>query len=252
MSKTSTHPPASCPFAICCRYCALLLDCCRWERLDLGDELPVAEHSDLDDSSSVSSSSSSTHGDSAYDPAHDLAPQQAVYLQQPVSLQQEPVSWQDIADLQQQQQQGMLSGPLDNIQEEEPPKRPQRISAFGEATEAATIAAAGGVSAAGTDPTAAEAAAAAGGGVSGPPTPPPIPTGPSVRGSGFKGGAALGSLKPQGTAITKPKKGPMVGYSPVHVASKDSILTEHDQHGVLRHEGFLNLCVVVLLATNLR
>lgn len=44
----------------------------------------------------------------------------------------------------------------------------------------------------------------------------------------------------------------MVGYSPVHVAAKDSILTEHDRHGVLRHEGFLNLGVVVLLATNLR
>jgi hypothetical protein len=166
-------------------------------------------------------------------------------------LQQDPVSWQDIAGL--QQQQGMLSGHLDNIQEEEPPKRPQRVSAFGEATEAATIAAAGGVSAAGADPKAeAAAAAVGGGGVSGPPTPPPIPTGPSVRGSGFKGAAAMGSLKPQGTAVTKPKKGPMVGYSPVHVAAKDSILTEHDQHGVLRHEGFLNLCVVVLLATNIR
>lgn len=62
----------------------------------------------------------------------------------------------------------------------------------------------------------------------------------------------MGSIKPQATGVVKPKKGPMVGYSPVHVAAKDSILTEADRHGVMRHEGFLNLGVVVLLASNIR
>lgn len=62
----------------------------------------------------------------------------------------------------------------------------------------------------------------------------------------------MASLKPQGTGVAKPKRGPMLGCSPVHVAAKDSILTEHDRHGVLRHEGFLNLGMVVLLATNIR
>lgn len=63
----------------------------------------------------------------------------------------------------------------------------------------------------------------------------------------------MGSIKPQGTTgVVKPKRGPMVGYSPVHVSAKDSILTEADRHGVMRHEGFLNLGVVVLLASNIR
>lgn len=45
----------------------------------------------------------------------------------------------------------------------------------------------------------------------------------------------------------------MLGCSPVHVAAKDSILTGiPDTWSVTRHEGILNLGIVVLLATNIR
>lgn len=252
--------------------CAVL---CRWERFDPGDELPIADLSDLsdDDSSSVSSTSSTTQAQPAGDAAYVHPPldplQQLGFLNQ----QQDGVfaaaagaeAYGSQHNQHQQQQQMDLHAPLELIQEQEEdgPKRPKRLSAFGDATEAATIAAAGGVSAAVPDAAsggedaagaASTAAAGGGGGVHAPPTPPPVPSaGPSavLRGSGFRPGA-MGSIKPQSTGVVKPRRGPMVGYSPVHVAAKDSILTEHDRHGVLRHEGFLNLGVVVLLATNLR
>jgi hypothetical protein len=45
----------------------------------------------------------------------------------------------------------------------------------------------------------------------------------------------------------------MTGCSPVHVAAHDSIITTiSDNWGVSRHEGILNLGIVVLLATNTR
>lgn len=87
-----------------------------------------------------------------------------------------------------------------------------------------------------------------------PPTPPLGST--LKRVASVKAAAALGAADgdTQGGAVKdgKPKRQPMTGSSPVHLTVKDSILTENKDWGLKRHEGILNLCVVVLLATNLR
>eukprot|EP00879_Flechtneria_rotunda_P001155 GHRR01001301.1.p1 GENE.GHRR01001301.1~~GHRR01001301.1.p1 ORF type:complete len:734 (+),score=273.16 GHRR01001301.1:306-2204(+) len=67
------------------------------------------------------------------------------------------------------------------------------------------------------------------------------------------GGEAPGLAGSQAVAARpKPKGLQMDGASPVHIAAKDSILTWQDDWGVARHEGLLNLGMVVLLATNIR
>jgi hypothetical protein len=91
-----------------------------------------------------------------------------------------------------------------------------------------------------------------------PTTPPPgaaLKRVASVKAAASLGAAAADEGDALGAAAArdgKPKRQPMTGASPVHLAVKDSILTENKDWGLKRHEGILNLCVVVLLATNLR
>jgi hypothetical protein len=68
---------------------------------------------------------------------------------------------------------------------------------------------------------------------------PPVPLAPS--------GASAGQV------VLKARRPQMVGCSPVHVAAKDSIITEIGHNfTITRHDGLLNLGVVFLLATNTR
>lgn len=70
-------------------------------------------------------------------------------------------------------------------------------------------------------------------------------------GAGAAGAAAAAGVG--GSHVVKARKPQMTGSTPVHVSAKDSILTDLTDHwGVARHEGLLNLGVVVLLATNIR
>jgi hypothetical protein len=62
--------------------------------------------------------------------------------------------------------------------------------------------------------------------------------------------AAAGNSKTGGS--TRPRRQPLDGASAVHTVVKDSVLTWQDDWRISRHEGLLNLGVVVLLATNIR
>jgi hypothetical protein len=53
-------------------------------------------------------------------------------------------------------------------------------------------------------------------------------------------------------AASRPRRAAMDGATPVHTTVADSVLTVESDWRVVRHEGLLNLGVVVLLASNIR